>query len=389
MDPIYEAHNIATCDPNPESDWMVECFGGSPCGDISVNLLAGTLRDGFCAMDWGVAGKGKRVECAESRGARQQVIEPWSFGKGSNTPAVLVPKEPPKRPDEVQHPLPKDNPKNVVLTSWLTYAKDPQRGNQVSAESTDYIYNLYTSATHLNVSLVVFHDGVSEELVDTHSNQWVTFKRVAPSMIYSTNDYRLKLYNDYLQEHDFGSVLMTDASDVFFNADPFEHMHQHGQNRSLFIGIDTGFKKFDQNAFMVPTCFGNQSSTWDQNKPMYNAGVWGGRADVVRCLLICVSQQLGGPLRGKGNCNMPALNWCISHGPCSTGLVIEPSAPARSRNGTAATSTKPPNAVQYMSPTCLPSHFTHRLTTKHPHSYHHHHIIRLFESVDARVSNKM
>jgi hypothetical protein len=290
-------------------------------------------------------------------------MEPWAFGEGTNTKSLLTPKQPPKRPDEVQHHFPKDTPKNVVLTSWLTYAKDPQRGNQVSAESIDYIYNLYTSATYLKVSLVVFHDGLSEELVDTYSNQWVTFKRVAPSMTYSTNDYRLKLYNNYLQEHDFGSVLMADASDVFFNADPFEHMHQHGQDRSLFIGIDTGFKRFDQTAYMVPTCFGNQGSAWDQNKPMYNAGVWGGRVDVVRCLLICVSQQLGGPLRGKGNCNMPALNWCISHGPCSTDLVIEPSTPARSSQGAAATSTKPPNAVQHMSPTCLPPHVTHRLNT--------------------------
>jgi hypothetical protein len=68
MDPIYEAHNVATCDPNPESDWIVECFGEYPCGYINVNLLAGTLRDGVCAADWGVAEKGKRVECAESRG---------------------------------------------------------------------------------------------------------------------------------------------------------------------------------------------------------------------------------------------------------------------------------------------------------------------------------
>jgi hypothetical protein len=340
MDPIYEAHNIATCDPNPESDWMVECFGESPCGDINVNLLAGTLRDGFCAMDWGVAGKGKRVECAESRGARQQVIEPWSFGKGSNTSAVLVPKEQSQRPDEVQHPYPKDTPKDVVLTSWLTYAKDPQRKQQVSATSIDYIYNLYTTATHLKVSMVVFHDSVSAKVIDAYSNQWVTFKRVGPSTKYSTNDYRLKLYNDYLQEHDLRSVLMADASDTFFNSDPFEHMHQHEQKRSLFIGLDTGLhgkQNFDRSAWMVKTCFGIQSSKWDQNKPMYNAGVWGGRADVVRCLLFCVTQLLGGPLRGKGNCNMPALNWCVSHGSCSTDLVIEPSAattiPKKDDNG--------------------------------------------------------
>ena len=136
----------------------------------------------------------------------------------------------------------------------------------------------------------------------------------------------------------------------------------------MFIGPDTfteldgrqRVQHFDQDSWMVKSCFGDQSLEWDQNKTMYNAGVWGGRADVVRCLLVCVSQLLGGPLRGKGNCNMPALNWCISHGPCSVDPAIDPTAAPPP-----ASSMSPPSiATTLGSTTCLPPCFTHL-------SYHH------------------
>merc|ERR1719272_262631 len=44
---------------------------------------------------------------------------------------------------------------------------------------------------------------------------------------------------------------------------------------------------------------------------------------MVRCVLKCIVGQLTGPLRKKGNCNMPALNWCVNHGHCGAAAAID------------------------------------------------------------------
>ena len=81
--------------------------------------------------------------------------------------------------------------------------------------------------------------------------------------------------------------------------------------------------RFNRFSWQVENCYGDQGASWDQNMPEHNAGVWGGKTDVATCVLECVAQQLGGPLKGRGNCNMPALNWCVSFGSCATAAVID------------------------------------------------------------------
>jgi len=67
LDPTYYSihHSVATTckDPDPDADWLVECFGDG-CGDVDVEEW--WLIDGFCAMDWGVVSKGKRVGCSRT-----------------------------------------------------------------------------------------------------------------------------------------------------------------------------------------------------------------------------------------------------------------------------------------------------------------------------------
>lgn len=213
------------------------------------------------------------------------------------------------------------NPRNVVLTSWFSYAKDPQRGHVVSVKTIEYMYNLYTTAVALGIPMVVFHNAVPDSIVQKYSNSFVTFRKVSPGHGYSTNDYRFIVYNEYVKSHDMDFVLMVDASDVFFRSDPFIYINKHEHDHKLFMSPDDG--TFHSQAWNVGKCYGTKSRTWDQNMKMHNAGVWGGHAGIVRCILDCVSQQLKGPVYGKGNCNMPVVNWCVSHGPCATALLID------------------------------------------------------------------
>jgi hypothetical protein len=209
----------------------------------------------------------------------------------------------------------KNSRADVVLTSWYTYSKDPQRKIQVSSKSIEYIHDLYVTATHFKVPLVVFHNDLTDEFVEKYSNDYVSFRRVEikdPAV--STNDFRFFPYLEYVKKEQPDSILMVDASDVFFNTNPFNYIHEHeGPKDQLFVSDDNG--PFTYWSWMVNKCYGNSAKGWPKGN-LYNAGVWGGKGPAVQCVLECVAEQIDGPLKGKGNCNMPAVNYCINHGPC-------------------------------------------------------------------------
>jgi len=207
--------------------------------------------------------------------------------------------------------------KESILTSYYTYARDPQRKYLQSADSIEYIQNLYTTATHFRVPTVVFHDSLTHEFVDKYTNDYVTFEHVVPNVEFSTNDFRLFPYLDYIQQHGLKSVMMVDASDVFFNSNPFHYIREHTSPKDqLFMSTDFDHS-FNSRSYRVGACYGPVAKEWPVGKyQMYSAGVWGGTGHAVECVLRCVADQLSGPLRGKGNCNMPAVNYCVTHGPC-------------------------------------------------------------------------
>ena len=215
------------------------------------------------------------------------------------------------------------NHTTMVLTSWFTYAPDPQR-YVIVPKKINYIFNLYVTATFYRVPVIVFHDSLSQTFTDQYSNTWVSFKRVTPDKSYSINDFRFIVYENFLRKHKIDFVLMIDASDVFFNENPFPYIINNKQK--LLASHDSG--TFHKKSWNVENCYGASATSWSgKSLPMYNAGVWGGRSEIVQCVLKCISRQLMGPLRRKGNCNMPAYNWCIHYGPCNaTTVLIEPSA---------------------------------------------------------------
>merc|ERR1712008_227851 len=81
-----------------------------------------------------------------------------------------------------------------------------------------------------------------------------------------------------------------------------------------FMSHDRG--TFTREAWHVAGCYGSQSENWEGEPQLYCAGVWGGTSPAVQCILECVAEQLSGPLFAHGNCNMPAVNYCVSYGPC-------------------------------------------------------------------------
>ena len=210
--------------------------------------------------------------------------------------------------------------KVTALTLWYTFNRDPQRKVQVSSESISYINNLYTTATYFGVPLVVFHDALTEEFVAKYTNEYVSFEHAIPDPSMSTNDFRFFPYLEYVKEHDFDTVLMVDASDVWFNSDPFSYIQEHeGPQDQLFMSYENS--DFEHDSWKVPECYGDAARSWPKGLQMYNAGVWGGKGPAIQCVLKCINNQLDGPLRGHGNCDMPAVNYCVHFGQCQSESV--------------------------------------------------------------------
>lgn len=283
----------------------------------SALLLASRRRPPAAPSQIGGLGE----ESATGAGRSLLGILPSLADPRSEAPRPPLPLDEPRREQkEPQPPL-----REAVLTSWLTYRDDPQRsGVRVSPTSIDYMRNLYVSATHLGVPLVVFHNELAPDFIERYANEYVSFVQVTPDPTDSTNDYRFTPYLNYVLEHDLEYVLMVDASDVHFNRDPFEAFRQRGGQNNLFVSRDQG--TFYPPAWNVKECYGEQTEGWDPNVPFHNAGVWGGIGEGLRCALQCTVDQLNGPLKGRGrhdNCNMPAVNFCISSaiGPCGPDVI--------------------------------------------------------------------
>ena len=78
---------------------------------------------------------------------------------------------------------------SCILTSYLTLKEHPQHGdvnnkiqgvnNQgfVESNSFSYIKNFYNSSLKTDCDVIIFHDNLSEEFVDQHTNKNIQFSK--------------------------------------------------------------------------------------------------------------------------------------------------------------------------------------------------------------------
>jgi len=211
--------------------------------------------------------------------------------------------------------------KNIILTSVYHYHKDPQRGRTIKC-GFDYIANFYNSVYFYRMRAVIMHDCYSEQFVKQHETDKIAFVHInSLDNSLSTNDFRFKRYKSYLKENRHDYYMFVDASDVFFNGNPFNYMKNHEHGHTLFMSPDIG--NFHKNAWQVKKCYKEAGRLWDQNVKMHNAGVWGGDHQTSQCILKCVTNQFETTLKGINNCNMPALNWCVHFGGCTDENTVE------------------------------------------------------------------
>lgn len=124
--------------------------------------------------------------------------------------------------------------KTLILTSYFSskpHPNDPSdnavvgRGpdGRVIQQNIDYIKAWYDSIHDSGVRAVVFHDELSDEFVEKHSSENVSFKKVEVGE-YSNNDWRFFCFHDFLSniKEKPDIVFHTDGSDVRVIKDPSE-----------------------------------------------------------------------------------------------------------------------------------------------------------------------
>lgn len=201
----------------------------------------------------------------------------------------------------------------IVLSSFFTYARDPQRSSAVTP-GFEYMANFWNSI-HLNsLSAIVVHDSLPDDFVSKFTTTKFRFKQVELNTSWSTNDARFEVYERELHNIDAEYLLLVDLSDVFFNSNPFSYMRDAGD--VAFLSFDSG--RFTSQARGVTQCYGSAADDFIRDRRLYNAGAWGGTRSIVSCLLSCITSQLSSSLSRVEayNCNTPAYNWCVHYSDC-------------------------------------------------------------------------
>ena len=248
----------------------------------------------------------------------QAVGETVYLNSGSNTWSFLNRILSVFRTDDSAHisDLGQDSSVDVVLSTYFTLKKDPQRGRYKKTNSYSYISAWHKSLTKLGLRGVVFHDGLDSSFIDSvkpkmHFEKVVLGKR-------SLNDDRYFHYLQYVEKHPhLTHILMTDIADVTFMRDPFELMrmfdhHLFPSEGQLFNRIKSngGLRKNIKECFLKHTQL-NSSIEWLYHlKPGYNAGVIGGPRHIVLRFLRILTALLE-TLPVKVNCNMAAVNYVV------------------------------------------------------------------------------
>lgn len=159
---------------------------------------------------------------------------------------------------------------NVVLTTYLTQRPDPQRDLTWPADNDETVRTWIESARRCGLRAVIFHDGLSPGFVARWTDDRVSFERVEWLLKWSALEERIRIWRDWLQDHEVDWALATDLADVEFYRDPFPLLTDH---HVLYIGSElnhlgnTCVAEWSQRAY---------GSVLYPDRPLLNAGIIGG-----------------------------------------------------------------------------------------------------------------
>lgn len=186
--------------------------------------------------------------------------------------------------------------KDVVLTSYYTKIKDPQRHQFHPGDSNERM-RLARSCQKQGLDCIVFHDGLSPRFQDQYPGVQFIYDRVVNP--YSCNDHRFFAYRDWLQHHPYRYVWMSDLFDSEIRLNPAT-MARPGL---LTVGRET--VQWRRNDAMIARCQ-KLYRDFDLNRYIMYAGTWGGDCKVVQRVLHALCDEMKN--LNAFNTNLTAFN---------------------------------------------------------------------------------
>jgi hypothetical protein len=169
--------------------------------------------------------------------------------------------------------------RDVIATVFFSSKIDPQRFVKYSP-NFDYIEKWYNCVKELDVDVIIFHDALSDELVQEKETDNIKFVKVIEfnSQAFCAADYRWVLYSNYFSNNFYEKIFVTDCSDVLINKSPFEFIDED----NIYIGVECSSveKGLVDVIGESPWCRGVYSYAykdfpyWD--KKILNCGIVGG-----------------------------------------------------------------------------------------------------------------
>jgi len=207
----------------------------------------------------------------------------------------------------------------LIFTTYFNSKPDPQHiRSPTPSNSIDYIKPWYKSVNKLKLNGVVFHDGLSNEFIETYSTTHVRFVKCELGD-FSLNDERFFIYLQYIIEFcpNAKHIFLTDGNDVVITKNPFVFVKNFKDNK-LFVGRNNGnyLRQSNYNRLeMIPRFendFGKKLERKFYNQTIYNAGILGGSKSAViyQLSLMCYYFKL---CNSSNNNNMIIMNYVIYH----------------------------------------------------------------------------
>mmetsp|Transcript_11138 Transcript_11138/g.68590 ORF Transcript_11138/g.68590 Transcript_11138/m.68590 type:complete len:297 (-) Transcript_11138:4294-5184(-) len=215
-------------------------------------------------------------------------------------------------------------PTELVVSTVFHSKDDPQRRKPSCRVCEDYFAPWLRSLRRLNISTLIIHDGLPQSVLEANKDPLVSFVKVGLGRG-SVNDERFRLYYALLTDQPLdlyptlkifqrhvqvfypgaAKIFFTDAADVQFLRNPFPLVDLNREH--IFIGSENR-KWIKWMKRKVRDC-GLQRLQF-QRRQMYNAGILGGRINVLSQFLHDFLQIQEGlsPEAYKRNCNMPVFN---------------------------------------------------------------------------------
>jgi hypothetical protein len=201
----------------------------------------------------------------------------------------------------------------MVLSTYFTTKRDPQRNSHLNNDEFRYIEKWYSSIVHQGIHAIIFYDSLSDNFVRKYENEYVRFIKCKLGN-FSINDERFFIYYEFLETvRNIKFVLCTDISDVVINKHPTELFETYPNK--IFLGRDN-ISKWGYNLWNIKKIklFKKKSGLRVNpsffNFPVFNAGLIAGKYENIMCLLSRMIEVFI-LLNDSENHNMIVINWVI------------------------------------------------------------------------------